>query len=199
MPFFLHVTIVECVTSGGQHLYEIHSRWPTCSHYLRTYIRWVWPVLADFIPVCLLMFCNIRLIKELRRANTTRRRNCHGQPVRDSSHRITLILVIIVLMLILLVSPSEILRYFNPYNLGKVGYTMVNITNVMQACNFSMNFALYCVVNSHFRHTMASMFTGCNDRRRSGHMEMQMMLTQITHYNLDTENKSQTVLDLDLD
>ena len=42
-------------------------------------------------------------------------------------------------MLLILVSPSEILRYINPYkSWGHAGYIVANVTNVMQASNFGV-------------------------------------------------------------
>ena len=188
-PYFLHLTVGSCSSLSGAPMYQVESRWggssskhrhshhPLLSRTLKVYIRWVWPVVADFVPVLILAFCNARLIRELRHAISSRRRSCHGQVVRDSSHKVTLTLVIIVLMLLLLVSPSEILRFINPFkSWGEVGHVVAAVTNVMQTCNFAFNFVLYCVVNANFRQTIRAMFSRCL-RDQGEKPELQSMLT----------------------
>ena len=82
-------------------------------------------------------------------------------------------------MLLFLVSPSEILRYINPYkSWGDTGHVVASITNVLQAINFAFNFILYCVVSATFRHTLKSMFTRCY-KDRADKAEMQSMLAHI--------------------
>ena len=65
-------------------------------------------------------------------------------------------------MLLFLVSPSEILRYINPYAAwGPTGQTIADVTNMLQAINFAFNFILYCVVSPTFRQTFKAMFSRC--------------------------------------
>ena len=181
LPHFLHLTVRRCMLINGDEMLEVNSRWRHSNNghvfrSLKIYIHWVWPVVADFVPVLILAFCNMRLIRELRHAISSRRRSCHGQVVRDSSHKVTLTLVIIVLMLLLLVSPSEILRFFNPFeSWGEVGHIVAAVTNVMQTCNFAFNFVLYCVVNANFRQTIKAMFSRCL-RDKGEKPELQSML-----------------------
>ena len=160
-------------------MYELALRFKKpYSKYLRIYMKWAWPVFADFVPVAILAFCNIRLIRALRIASTARRRTCEGQTVRDSSHKVTLTLVIIVLMVLFLVSPAEILRYINPYkSWGEVGHVIADVANVMQASNFAFNFVLYCVVNATFRQTLKSFFRCCSVKKDESGELLQTMLS----------------------
>jgi hypothetical protein len=129
---------------------------------LTFYIKWIWPVFADFIPLLILVFCNTRLACELRQARIFRRNSCHVRNNQERHDRVTLTLVIIVLMLLVFVSPSEIIRYVNPYgSWGYVGYIVASVTNVLQALNFAINFVLYCTVNRHFRQAMCDILCGC--------------------------------------
>ena len=183
LPFFLHAKVGPCRSIGQYLQYEFQS---TFGHgvtkWLLFYMKWVWPIIADFIPFGILAFCNIRLILELKHAINKRQRTAQGQVVQDSSQKITLTLVIIVLMLLLLVSPSEIMRYINPYeSWGYQGYTVASITNVLQAINFAFNFILYCVVSATFRQTFKSMFSFCCSKNQVEKTEMQCMLN--THAN----------------
>ncbi len=181
VPFFLHVTLKPCRSVEGMFMYEFRSRWQKpISRGLRFYITWIWPVLADFIPLLILVFINARLIKELRTAKKRRRRSCRGQTIRDSNQKVTLTLVIIVLMFFFLVTPGEILRYFNPYkSWGKIGHIIAEIANVAQSLNFAFNFVLYCVVSASFRQHVRAVFTFCAKKQSPGTSEMQTMLTPV--------------------
>ncbi len=192
LPFFLHTRIRKCMTLEGSHMYEISSLWSLHNAETITfYIRWIWPILANFFPLVLLAFVNIRLIKELKVASIRRQNTCQGQVIQSSSHRVTLTLVIIVLMLLFLVSPSEILRYINPYeNMGNVGHVLSSFTNMFQIFNFAFNFILYCVVSKNFRQTTKSLFACCcsQDKDDSAAIEMNTMLTQVN----STKSKKNT-------
>ncbi|XP_021372380.1 thyrotropin-releasing hormone receptor-like [Mizuhopecten yessoensis] len=83
---------------------------------------------------------------------------------------VTATLVAVVVLFLVLVSPSEVLKFtYAKLNEGKVGpkYTskmITYVTNFMQALNFSFNFVLYCAVNKSFRDTLASIFCFCSIR-----------------------------------
>ena len=180
LPHFLHQKIVQCLDLNRNVRYEYQSRFEgKVTAIVLFYVKWVWSILADFIPISILAFCNTRLIWELKRATSKRKRTAHGKMVKQSNHKVTLILIIIVLMLLFLVAPSEILRYINPYkSWGETGHVIASITNVLQATNFAFNFILYCVVNATFRHTFKSMFTCCF-KDGAEKAEMQIMLTNV--------------------
>ena len=177
-PFFFHLKVGECYHPDGRSMYQLQARFKgNPALFSLYYIRWMWAIVADFIPIGILAFCNTRLIWELRRATSKRRKTAHGQKIRDSSHKVTLTLVIIVLMLLFLVSPSEILRYINPYKAwGTIGQTIANVTNMLQAINFAFNFILYCVVSPTFRQTFKAMFSRCL-KDKGDKAEMHSMLT----------------------
>lgn len=191
LPFYLHIKVRPCQWYRGQVLYELTSRWRrTITGPMRTYIQWAWPIAAVFIPIAILAFCNTRLIQTLRSAQLTRRDTCRGQTISDKSHKVTLTLVIIVLSLILLVSPSEILRYVNPYrHWGYAGEVVASITNIMQTMNFAVNFILYCAVNATFRQTLKSFFRHCA-KTKVDFPEKETMLSPMTVDNtMDVTNE----------
>ncbi|XP_071092405.1 cholecystokinin receptor-like [Haliotis cracherodii] len=75
---------------------------------------------------------------------------------------VTATLVAVVIMFLILVSPSELLKFVLNYTTDSQQYKVkiVNaITNFMQALNFSTNFVLYCVINKSFRETLTSIFS----------------------------------------
>ncbi|CAI9714806.1 pyrokinin-1 receptor [Octopus vulgaris] len=94
--------------------------------------------------------------RSMRSQSVTHRRR-HTDTALNS---VTATLVSIVVMFLVLVSPSEILKF--SFHLASVDSVLSDvirdITNFMQALNFSANFILYCVMNKYFRETLAAMF-----------------------------------------
>ena len=124
------------------------------------YIKRVFPVIANFLPVFILIVFNLLLVKQLhnqkgkrlRRYTSTESRKCGGNRI------VTITLIGIVAMSILLVAPPEILRYVNPFaKWGRTGVIIAKVANLLQALNFALNFVLYCFVNAHFRKTIQSL------------------------------------------
>ena len=130
---------------------------------MRQAFTYIWAFLGYFIPVAILAFCNVNLIKALRESRLLRESAAaasHGNiNARRSNRRITLTLVALVLMFMLLVSPSELLHFcmdvspagFRAFEIG------ILITNVLQAINFAFHFVLYCAVNVTFRRTLVTL------------------------------------------
>ncbi len=178
-PFFIHIEVELCLDAFQHPMFGFRPRFKgKVAKCLNLYMQWIWAIVADFIPIGILAVCNTRLIWELKKATVNRKRTAHGQKVRDSSHKVTLTLVIIVLMLLFLVSPSEILRYINPYAAwGKLGQTIAQVTNMLQATNFAFNFVLYCAVSAAFRQTFKAMFSRCVKDPKGDKSEMHSMLT----------------------
>ncbi len=179
LPHFMHHKVVTCQDKNGNFFHEFRPMYsPPVKERIMFYMKWVWPVVADFIPIAILGVCNTRLIWELRRATSARRRSAHGQKVRETSHKVTLTLVIIVLMLLFFVSPAEVIRYIDPYkSWGQAGFVVASAMNVLQTINFAFNFVLYCVLSPSFRQTFKSMFSRCLPDK-TDKAELQSMLTQ---------------------
>ena len=179
-PFFFHLTIRECSTMDGAIMYEFTNLWSTkVEGSLQFYMKWIWPIVANFVPIALLTLLNVCLVRELHRANLRRRNTMRGHGSTDSSQRVTLTLVIIVLMSLLLVSPSEVLRYVNPFeSWGNVGYILIAVTNVCQTLNFAFNFVLYCAVSASFRQTLKSLVT-CGMKNKDEFIEMHSTVTMV--------------------
>ena len=77
----------------------------------------MWPFLAVFMPLILLLFCNIRLVQGLRQVPFSQRKlRGPGQHLKETNNRITLTLIIIVFMNIALITPAEILKLLHPYS-----------------------------------------------------------------------------------
>ncbi|KAK3086382.1 hypothetical protein FSP39_017635 [Pinctada imbricata] len=80
---------------------------------------------------------------------------------------VTATLVAVVLLFLILVSPSEVLKFIfsqiqEQSQAGeKRKLIVLHVTNFMQSVNFSVNFVLYCAVNKTFRSTLGSLFCYC--------------------------------------
>lgn len=164
LPHFLHQRVQKLSPSFPPIYYEYGDIWnQNMSDYLKFYMRWLWPILAVFIPAAILMLCNYRLIKDLHKAIHCRHTflRCHSSSTgrHSSGFIITLTLVAVVLVVILFICPVEILRYTNPYKTWGQhrGHKIVVIGNVLQILGFASNIILYVAVNARFRNTLKDM------------------------------------------
>lgn len=151
-PYFFNNMVAEC-RSGQLHLYELVPRWPYSSssnQLLTGYMTRVWPALAVFLPLVVLLFCNVRLAQGLRRRAAAGMQHCSRAQRRKQ--RLTLVLIVIVCLSGILVTPAEVVKLINPYQTwGEHGYVVAEVTNGMQTVNFAINFMLYCVIDAEFR------------------------------------------------
>ena len=146
--------------SGGWEVYYRERGLLKTSEVVNTLYMWIYFVIAILFPLILLCYCNAYLIRALRESAKMRRQYQTAKtPSIDSTHRITLTLVIIVIMYILLVSPAEIMNFLkrmvieDQSKTGRFNLSLA-ILNSFQAINFSCNFILYCIINVHFRETV---------------------------------------------
>jgi hypothetical protein len=151
---FVHT--IPCSTPYPHHVHLVDLGPFLKSVSLKVTFDYIWSILGFFIPISVLAYCNIHLIRALR--ESSRVRQLYRVHPRSTTHgsRITPTLVAIVCLLLILVSPSEFLHFYffaikgssvEPFNLAIV------VTNLLQSMNFSCNFVLYCLVNVHFRET----------------------------------------------
>ena len=129
---------------------------------------YLWAVLGYLIPVVVLAFCNVCLIRALHksrmlRENVARVSSRVGSSSSRSSNRITLTLIVLVLMFIFLVSPSEIAHFYlyvKPDSFPTLEIAII-ITNLLQVINFAFTFVLYSAVNVTFRRAFLHMCLLC--------------------------------------
>ncbi|XP_045194049.2 FMRFamide receptor-like [Mercenaria mercenaria] len=121
----------------------------------------LWAIIGNFIPLILLLYCNIRLVKALHASQKLRLLHSRDNAGCLSAHRrINITLIAIIILFFILVAPSEISKfiYFSHSNKGakqSYGYLLVSmITNALQCINFSVNFVLYYVIIAPFRKTI---------------------------------------------
>ncbi|XP_052815162.1 FMRFamide receptor-like [Mya arenaria] len=118
-------------------------------------------IVGNFIPLILLLYCNIRLVKALHESQQLRLLHSRDNSGCLSAHRrINITLITIIILFFVLVAPSEIskfISYISHSHSGKGSYTyylVSMITNTLQCINFSVNFVLYYVIIAPFRRTI---------------------------------------------
>ena len=141
-------------------------------------------VVGVVLPVVLLAFCNVCLIRALQQSRRMRQMYQANQPSTSSSDRLTPTLIAIVVLFLVLTLPSHVLKLIRDLVVfsgrGERSYdahvTGTTITNFMQASNFAINFVLYCAINVHFRKTVYNMV--CCIRHRAEFFRSQAPTTQ---------------------
>ena len=94
-----------------------------------------------------------------KRSTMTNESHIHKDSVSNSKNILTLTLIIIVLCYLLLVTPAEVLLFWDGLmtdcTVSKMAADVYSVTltvcNALQAINFAFNFILYCIINVHFR------------------------------------------------
>ncbi|ELT93130.1 hypothetical protein CAPTEDRAFT_195782 [Capitella teleta] len=125
---------------------------------LKLTFGYLWASVGFVIPVIILAYCNVHLIRALRESRRMRKLYVYRATSKvKSGNRVTPTLIAIVFMFLVLVSPSEILQFFH-YHVSASSVETFNIllviANTLQTINFSMNFVLYCILNVQFRETL---------------------------------------------
>lgn len=141
---------------------------------IEIYYTCLYFTVAVALPLCVLAFCNIFLIKNLNQpvaldlqqsylssCNTLLRKR-----QEEASRLMTLVLIILVIMHIVLVTPVELLQFVGTVTKFadrkiQTAKTVIAILNLLESINFSFNFILYCAMNSHFRHIVKSFGSRC--------------------------------------
>ena len=177
IPRFFNYRIESIQCDDGRNIFLSNTWFMNSGNSgLRTAYIWAYFSVGIFLPLVMLAFCNICLVKALRESTKLRRRYRVPAAHVDSNHRITSILVTIVVMYILFVSPAEILLFVRErlHQPEDGDYqelsTAVELTNILQTINFACDFVLYFVLNVHFRQALREMFYsvisklfGCKD------------------------------------
>ena len=130
-----------------------------------------WAILGTFIPIILLIFCNIRFLQEIHNSRAQfkadnkagSRRSNASTGSKTTLTRITVINAAIIGMFLLLVGPSSICGFFlsrvrnmDHATLLRLQQCMV-IFNFTQTINFAVNFLLYCTMSREFRTTLVKL------------------------------------------
>ena len=120
-------------------------------------------VVGVVVPVFVLAFCNVCLIRALRRSSRMQKQCTANRRANNNGHRITATLVVIIILFVVLALPAEALKFYQhllPDSMSLTASKLANTTtNLLQACNFAVNFVLYCTLNAQFRKTVHLLLT----------------------------------------
>ena len=187
VPVFWRYAIVEIVCDNETVAYSIYPQVLYGNESLDHAYRAVWAVLGNFVPLIMLLFFNVALVREIHKSNALRKkakaldRQLRGEGGMILVHHtssdveprslINITLVAIVVMFFILVAPSEILKHVTSLfgQSQRKNYTYLTVelvTNIMQGINFSANFILYCIIIPSFRRRMKEMI--CSQSRYRG-------------------------------
>ena len=164
MPQFWRYRIPENMCAANCKCYILAVSDLYKNNYFVISYKIMWAIFGVSVPLFILAFCNICLIRALKESHKMRQMYRANRTNNESGHRLTTTLITIVAMFIILVSPSEILKFLeawvinshgdrNRYNAFVISKFVVNF---LQIINFTINFVLYCVINVHFRKTVKS-------------------------------------------
>lgn len=172
MPQFWRYSIPEnyCAAECRCYMLQITSLYK--NHFFVISYKILWAIFGVFVPLFILAFCNFCLIRALRESRRMRQLY-RANKTKDSGHQLTPTLIAIVAMFIILVSPSEILKFLETWVISRADFRQYQafmisqfVANFFQVINFSINFVLYCALNVHFRKTVRSLVCGlCHQQK----------------------------------
>ena len=159
----------------------VYKDWPQ----LLFVYKVVWSAVCQFVPLLILIVCNVCLIRALRQSRELRQlcrasyrpttsscRTAVRTEAESSSEnqRITPTLIALIIVYVICVSPSALLFVFNVVGDGGqmswsrdtyfVYQTATVVANCLFLVNFAANFVLYCVVNVRFRRMAREVLCG---------------------------------------
>jgi len=147
-------------------------------------------VISIFIPILVLIFCNLCLIRALRDSHRMQK-NCRANrpphaSVNSGGHRITATLIALIVFFITMVTPSELLTFYldqRSLRNGRGGLssggddsgyfymkTAVVVTNSLLLLNFATNVILYCTINANFRRVLFGPLCSTNQTQELDHV-----------------------------
>ncbi|XP_064599393.1 probable G-protein coupled receptor B0563.6 [Liolophura sinensis] len=131
------------------------------------FYRSLWAAVGNFIPLILLLYCNVCLCRKIHKSYKLRKKFQvdYNKSPNDTGNTLTVILIVIVLMFFTLVAPSEIVKQIThaTHNEDNFKYLTIEvITNFMQSLNFAGNFVMYIILSPYFRRVLKQMFCTFN-------------------------------------
>ena len=190
IPYMWTYEVSEISCSGHPHdriYYMLDTGALNTNPKLKYTFTYLWAFLGFFIPVALLAYCNVHLIRALRESYRMRKEYRVHTRTQQPGTKITPTLIAIVVMFIILVTPSEIIQF--TFFCVKSSHTdavttLMVIFNAMHTLNFAINFVLYCVVNVHFRSTLKDLLCCCRPKKGRRHLLKRQSLTSYTNVTI---------------
>ena len=148
------VSFIKCVGEGRY--YFTMPGYMERNNTAHVVYMWLYFILGILLPIIVLLYCNIYLIKALKVSNKLRKEHSTNS---ETTHVVTLTLSTIVILYIVLVGPAELVIFWKPFvteNPLKYGIAL-RICNALQMWNFAINFILYCIINVQYRLALKNM------------------------------------------
>lgn len=194
MPYFwtYRLHIFNCPNfTGVDFIYSVDTGLLSSKPIAKKSFDYIQLLIGFFIPFLILLFCNFKLIMALKAS--WRFRQAQSVPVsQNQSKPITPTLVAMIFLFLVLSSPSECINlsfHFIEKKQTEIGLLILEIANILQTCNFAVNFILYCAVNVHFRATLADSFRRFSRKHGYNEIEGQRLqnMTTTTNVNITTK------------
>ena len=169
---------IDCM--GGGKLYFHMPGYMQSNDVAHIAYSWLYFIFGILLPLVVLAYCNIFLIKAIQSSHKLRRE--HSSDSTEATRIVTLTLCIIVVMYIVLVGPAELVTFWKPFvsdNALQYGLA-VRICNSLQMLNFAVNFILYCIINVHFRQVIRELLL-CQHFRSHRHSSLRKLTDAESH------------------
>ena len=199
LPAFWKFSYILCSKEG---FYVIDQGFFVTQKSFRKAFTYVWCIIGFFIPMAILVYCNIHLIGALRESMRMRKHYTTSNKTVSPGSHITPTLVAVICQFLLLMTPSEVINFYYfavGQDVAEAFTFAIVVTNILQTLNFSLNFILYCIVNSRFRSTLLQLIT-CRSPMRDSKYHMRMSasyrssaVSHTRHSLLTTTNKDSAV------
>ena len=128
-------------------------------YYMAYYRPWINIVVTGLLPACTVLFCNLSIIRQLRRG-------LMPTAVRDSVRRTTSMCLCVSLAFVTCVVPyyvfAVVIRFWPMTQ--PAGYGVFNSLFLLQYVNYAVNVFLYSLTGAHFRGELAAVFRSCIQR-----------------------------------
>ena len=166
IPHFMIYNITDIrnnETNKTEYYLDYHGI-PLTQH-MKTAYDITYNVVFIAIPIFVLFYCNIFIVRELynsrqslRHANVDEQR----QPTRTSSI-VNILLIVMVLQHIICVLPSceafgIIQNFINTQQCSILYNKVISFLTLIELCGFAFNSLIYCALNAHYRKCIRSIF-----------------------------------------
>ncbi|KAK2169479.1 hypothetical protein LSH36_9g00002 [Paralvinella palmiformis] len=167
VPRFFETKLVQIVVGGRNSTrYRLErTTFGNSRTYGLLYFDSLYYIFSFILPLILLTFLNTKLTLAYRRVQ--RRRQQFRLRQENYDHDITLVMIVVILVFILCNAPARIVQIIWGYRLQKcltVEFLLIEISNVLEVLNSSVNFVVYCVFRSQFRFILQTRL--CSATRR---------------------------------
>lgn len=166
--FFEYNYVAKNNTNSDNHTYMVTENVGLITYTVYNYLYEIasYCVFVFLVPLLILIVLNVLLVRELKRANQSRRTICSRRNAEENN--ITLVIIVIILVFIVCQSPASVnqILYYTPVGQSIESQMCASyekyyhISNLLIITNSAINFIVYCLFRRQFRHELLALF-GC--------------------------------------